>query len=197
MQSDQFREVRNKLVHGYGADDDDVLRALDSGPRILRALNAIPEEVHVVHVPNVEIFRDPKGERPFDEGHGVMLETTNTDGSVAYSVFRRRGTISKRGSVSRGSGTRGASGPRRGIATPRRVPSSTGGARAASSSGGTWRTSEACRPRAGNGVRHGPCGSRIATGAGAFGSRARSRSARPGSRRWSGRTARRARSARC
>jgi hypothetical protein len=46
-----FDEVRNKIIHGGPASDEDALRALDSGITILRALNALPNEVNVAPGP--------------------------------------------------------------------------------------------------------------------------------------------------
>ena len=44
-----FADVRNKLIHG-AADDDDVLRAVDSGITILKALSALPNELNTVYM---------------------------------------------------------------------------------------------------------------------------------------------------
>lgn len=38
-----FREIRNRITHGREADDDDALRAIDIGMRLLDALRALPE----------------------------------------------------------------------------------------------------------------------------------------------------------
>ena len=51
----KFRDVRNRIIHGYEADPDDVLRAIDVGLRILsaiRRLRGVPPE------------REPVEERP-------------------------------------------------------------------------------------------------------------------------------------
>jgi hypothetical protein len=37
----KFRDVRNRIIHGYEADPDDVLRAIDLGLGILRAIRAL------------------------------------------------------------------------------------------------------------------------------------------------------------
>ncbi len=36
----RFRDIRNKIVHGYSIDDDNMLRAIDLGLRILNAVRA-------------------------------------------------------------------------------------------------------------------------------------------------------------
>jgi hypothetical protein len=38
----RFRDIRNRIIHGHEADDDDVFRALDLGLRILNAVRALP-----------------------------------------------------------------------------------------------------------------------------------------------------------
>jgi len=43
-----FWDVRNKVVHGRTASDDEILRAIDSGLRLLRALSALPRDVDPV-----------------------------------------------------------------------------------------------------------------------------------------------------
>ncbi len=45
-----------RSVHGHTASDDDILRAIDSGVTILRALQAIPHEVNIVYHPGVAIY---------------------------------------------------------------------------------------------------------------------------------------------
>lgn len=70
-----FWEVRNRLVHGRQADDEEVLRAIDSGITILKALRAIPRETNYVYHPGVDIYRDPDCKIPWTYGKGVILET--------------------------------------------------------------------------------------------------------------------------
>jgi hypothetical protein len=76
-----FSDMRNRLVHGADATDDDVLRAIDSGVTILKALRAIPHEVNIVHHPGVEIYSDPEASQPIKGARGVILETTSPGGA--------------------------------------------------------------------------------------------------------------------
>lgn len=76
-----FSEMRNRLVHGADATSDDVLRAVDSGVTILKALRAIPHEVNVVHHPGVEIYADASASAPIEGVRGVILETTSPGGA--------------------------------------------------------------------------------------------------------------------
>ena len=76
-----FWKVRNQLVHGHHASDDDVFRAIDLGNTILKAIRAIPHEINVVHNPGVDLFRDPGLTQLVDGAKGVVLETETSDRS--------------------------------------------------------------------------------------------------------------------
>jgi hypothetical protein len=76
----QFWEVRNRIVHGHGATEDDVLSALDSGMAILRALRAIPRETHTVIHPGVPIYADREAKVLIPDAKGVILESTSLSG---------------------------------------------------------------------------------------------------------------------
>ena len=77
-----FDDVVNKFIHGTSATDDDALRALDSGMTILRALNALPNEVNIVYDPGVEVFSDAAATKPISNAKGVILETTAPGGAI-------------------------------------------------------------------------------------------------------------------
>jgi hypothetical protein len=49
-----FNQVRNRIVHGHDADDDEVARAIDSGTRLLRLLISRPR-------PSAETAKEPDG----------------------------------------------------------------------------------------------------------------------------------------
>jgi hypothetical protein len=83
----EFRDIRNRIVHGRGASDAEVARAVDLGIQILGAIDRIPLQTHVVYKPTVEIFRDQEGREPHEEGHGVILESTGSDGAKEFRVF--------------------------------------------------------------------------------------------------------------
>jgi hypothetical protein len=76
-----FWDVRSRLVHGHDASEGDILSAIDSGIAILRALNAIPHEVNVVHHPGVAIYSDAECTRLVPDAKGVILETTSPGGA--------------------------------------------------------------------------------------------------------------------
>lgn len=75
-----FSGVRNKVIHGGTATDDDALRALDSGMTILRALNALPNEINVVDHPGVEVFSNAECTELIPDIKGIIMETTSPGG---------------------------------------------------------------------------------------------------------------------
>ena len=83
-----FWDIRNRLIHKGEGTDEDILRAIDSGLSILRALQAMPREVNVVYEPNVPLFSDEGLTLPFPNVHGVLLETHSPGGvSKAFRIY--------------------------------------------------------------------------------------------------------------
>lgn len=83
-----FRDIRNRLVHGHEASPDDILRAIDSGIVILKALQAIPHEINVVYHPGVPIYADEHATAPIADVRGVILETVSPGGATkSYRIF--------------------------------------------------------------------------------------------------------------
>ena len=76
-----FWDVRNRLVHGQDATQDDIIRSIDSGLTILRAIQAIPHEVNIVYHPGVEVYSDPEGTNIQEGVKAVVLETTSPGGA--------------------------------------------------------------------------------------------------------------------
>lgn len=75
-----FWDVRNRLIHKGEGTDEDILRAIDSGLSILRALQAMPRAVTVVYDPNVPVYSDEGLTAPLTNVHGVLLETHSPGG---------------------------------------------------------------------------------------------------------------------
>lgn len=82
-----FSDMRNRLVHGGAASDDEVLRALDSGLTILKALREIPHEVHNVYRAGVELFTDPELTQSLTDVRGIILESTSSGGAKQLRIF--------------------------------------------------------------------------------------------------------------
>ncbi len=76
-----FTSVRNSIVHGGAATNDDILRAIDSGITILKAIEALPQETNTVLHPGVDVFTDANCEHKRLEVRGIMLETTSPGGT--------------------------------------------------------------------------------------------------------------------
>lgn len=84
----QFWDVLNRIIHKGEGTDEDILRAIDSGLAILRALQAMPREVSIVHDPKVAVFSDPALTIPLTRVHGVILETHSPGGvSKTFRIY--------------------------------------------------------------------------------------------------------------
>jgi hypothetical protein len=77
-----FSDVRNKIIHGQAATDDDIIQAIDSGITILKAVSALPRSVNIVYHPSVDIFSDAMCTQVIADAKGLILETTSPDGAV-------------------------------------------------------------------------------------------------------------------
>ncbi len=83
-----FLEVRNKILHGYGVNDEDTLRAIDSGFGVLKAIDAVPAEVNIVFDPGVDLYSDPECRNRLPDVKGVILEVTSPNGvSKKFRIF--------------------------------------------------------------------------------------------------------------
>jgi hypothetical protein len=93
-----FWEARNRLIHGGDADSNDVLRAIDSGLTILKALQAMPLETNVVYSPETTLYADPECKTPVSEGRGIILETESAGGATKnLRIFPSTRTHFKKG----------------------------------------------------------------------------------------------------
>lgn len=79
-----FWDARNRLVHGGEADAEEVLRAIDSGVTILKALRAFPRETNVVYHPGVTVYQDSLCRNPWPNVRGVILETETPGGTKKF-----------------------------------------------------------------------------------------------------------------
>jgi hypothetical protein len=93
---DQFRMVRNELIHGGPqASDDDILRAIDSGLAILRVLKAVPRSKLIVCDAGFKLYSDSECKTPIDGVLGILLEDIGPGGitSKKWVVPRRDGDL--------------------------------------------------------------------------------------------------------
>jgi hypothetical protein len=77
-----FWSTRNLLVHGGEGTDKDILRAVDSGLTILKALQALPREINMVYDPATPVYFDPQLTLEMPGVKGVILETIAPGGAV-------------------------------------------------------------------------------------------------------------------
>lgn len=75
----EFRDVRNRIVHGHDATDAEVLRATDSAMTILEAIDLVPREINYVHASDVPLFADAEGQHERSDVKGVVLRTVRSD----------------------------------------------------------------------------------------------------------------------
>ncbi|MCA3080374.1 MAG: hypothetical protein ING71_16480 [Rhodocyclaceae bacterium] len=80
-----FSHVRNRIVHGAKASEEEILSAIDSGLGLYEALASIPLERNRVAHPGVDIFSDSEATKKLD-GKGLIIETTH-NGSTSLRVF--------------------------------------------------------------------------------------------------------------
>lgn len=92
-----FLDVRNKLLHGHGVDDDEVIRAIDIGLTILRAVIAIPVQVYEVYHPCVDVYEDAGGLRVRAEVKAVVLQATDRNLKKTLYVFPTTKTSYQKG----------------------------------------------------------------------------------------------------
>ena len=77
-----FLEVRNRLLHGYGVTEDEVLRGVDIGLTVLQAVLAIPCEQNRVFHAGVDVYEDPDCQRLRQGITAIVLETTSPGGAA-------------------------------------------------------------------------------------------------------------------
>ncbi|HEY0681071.1 MAG TPA: hypothetical protein VGD45_01945 [Steroidobacter sp.] len=83
-----FWEARNRLIHGGEGTDADILRAVDSGLTILKALQALPREINIVFAPHTDLFSDAELRTPIPNVKGIILETHAPGGtSKTFRIF--------------------------------------------------------------------------------------------------------------
>lgn len=83
-----FYRVRNEISHGMGASEGDVLRAVDAGTEIYRALAGVPHSTHTVVAADLLLYSDPDGKQPYPDLCAVILrnEAKPGRGRVTDSV---------------------------------------------------------------------------------------------------------------
>jgi hypothetical protein len=114
-----FQEIRNRIIHGGTATDEEILRAIDSGVMLLKAIDAIPVEINTMHRINVPLYADAGCTQPVQGARGLMLETTSPAHYKNNSKsFPPRGHVFRSGGGWHGSGTWVVSGVRPGTEIP-------------------------------------------------------------------------------
>lgn len=72
---EQFRAVRSEIVHGgLRVSDDEILRAVDSGLVILRALKAVPRGKFIVRAAGFKVYSDSECKNLRSDVLGVLID---------------------------------------------------------------------------------------------------------------------------
>ena len=78
---EQFRGVRNEIVHGgLRVSDDEILRAVDSGLVILRALKAVPRGKFIVRAAGFKVYSDSECKNLRSDVLGVLIDHVGPGG---------------------------------------------------------------------------------------------------------------------
>ena len=83
-----FWDIRNKVIHGGRATDDETLRAIDLGFTLLKVLRALPHERKFVHHPGVPVYADSGCKSERQGVKGIILKCISPGGSsVRYQIL--------------------------------------------------------------------------------------------------------------
>ena len=94
----EFQSVRNKIIHGHSTDPNDVLRAIDSGITILKAIKNIPRVSYIVYHPGVDLYADKECTKLREDVRGVILESISPAGlQREFQIFPTTRTYFKKG----------------------------------------------------------------------------------------------------
>lgn len=82
-----FWQLRNQIVHGYEPrPPHEVLKVLDIGLELLKAIRSKSYEINIVYHPGVDLFSDENCKNRLEGVKGVILETISAD---RKSIFKR------------------------------------------------------------------------------------------------------------
>lgn len=84
-----FSQIRNRIVHGRLASDEEVLSAIDSGITLYTALASMPIPTNTVIEAGIPLFSDEDGNRKA-VGSGVMIETKSGSNTHVQIVPTRK-----------------------------------------------------------------------------------------------------------
>lgn len=93
-----FLNTRNKIIHGGGTEEGNILSAIDSGVTILRTLKSLPRETNWVHHEGVPVYSDPDCKHKISNVKGIILRTDSSSGArVFYRIFPSTKTHFRKG----------------------------------------------------------------------------------------------------
>jgi hypothetical protein len=77
-----FLKIRNPLLHGRGVSDDEVIRGVDIGLTILRAILSVPKEINFVFETGVRLYADAACMTAREGVWGLLLKTQSPGAST-------------------------------------------------------------------------------------------------------------------
>jgi hypothetical protein len=69
-----FSRVRNRVVHGHDASEEEIIRAIDSGIKLLRTVLTARSTITVIRHSDVPLFSDAKATVPVANATGVIID---------------------------------------------------------------------------------------------------------------------------
>jgi len=69
-----FSRVRNRVVHGHEANEEEVLRAIDSGTKLLRTVLTARGTVTVIRYADIPLFSDADANVPVTNASGAIID---------------------------------------------------------------------------------------------------------------------------
>ncbi len=77
-----FWDIRDAVVHAHKpVPEAEILQAIDIGMTVLKMLEGIPHEVHVIYRPGVVLYRDAAASEPYEGIKGLLLKSTSPGGT--------------------------------------------------------------------------------------------------------------------
>lgn len=83
-----FWDLRNKLVHGKDEEDENIIRVLDIGIKLLNTIKTTPHEINKIYMSDVDVYKDEGCKDKIINATGVIIETISSDNKrVTYKIF--------------------------------------------------------------------------------------------------------------
>lgn len=85
----EFSHIRNRLVHGRDVREDEVLRAIDIGLKLLDILRDLPVPRYAVAQAGLPVYEDARGEQHRPDVTAVVLKVEGEEGARVYPTTQQ------------------------------------------------------------------------------------------------------------